>query len=71
MSELTRQEILQLFNESYLVGFSDSSHKAFYLYYCGLGIDPLELADMTTRHRFIHILEQASAPDQAKILRGT
>lgn len=77
MSKLTQQEILKLVNdyigvnEGYLVDFSYSSHKGFYPYYCGLNIDPLELANMTTRHRFIHILEQASAPDQAKILRGT
>lgn len=77
MSKLTRQEILKLVNGyigvdgGYLMDFSYSSHQEFYPYYCGLDIDPLELKDMTTRYRFIHILEQASILDQAKILRGT
>lgn len=77
MSRLTRQEILKLVNDyigvegGYLVDFSYSSHREFYPYYCGLNIDPLELKDMTTRQRYMHILEQASGPDQAKIVRGT
>lgn len=77
MSKLTSQEILKLVNDyigvdgGYLVDFSYSSHQEFYPYFCGLNINPLELKDLTTRQRFIQILEQASALEQAKILRGT
>lgn len=76
MSALTSQEIHRLVYDyigveaGYLVGFSYSSHQEFYPYYCGLDIDPLKLT-MTTRERFIHILQNASPIDQAKILRGT
>ncbi len=77
MSKLTKQEVFKLVNDyigvddGYLIDFSYSSHKEFYPYYCGLDIDPSQLKDMTTRYRFIYVLEQASVSDQAKILRGT
>jgi abortive infection Abi-like protein len=77
MSALTPQEIHRLVNDyigveaGYLNGFSYSKHQEFYPYYCGLDIDPLKLEGMTTKQRFIHILQNASPADQAKILRGT
>lgn len=77
LSGLTGREILRVVNDyvgvdsGYLVGFSYSSHQEFYPYYCGLNIDPLQLSDMTTRQRYLHILEHATPADQAKILRGT
>lgn len=76
MNMLTGQEILRVVNEyigvegGYLLDFTYSNHQEFYPYYCGLNIDPLKLENMTTRQRFIHILETVSPLEQAKILRG-
>lgn len=76
MSKVTRQEILKVVNDyigvegGYLVDFTYNNHQEFYPYYCGLNINPHELENMTTRQRFIAILENASPNDQAKILRG-
>lgn len=54
----------------YLADFTYRSHAEFYPYFCDLDINPLELEGMTTRERFLHILEQAKPSEQAKILRG-
>ncbi len=76
MAGLTRQEIYSVVydylgvEQGYLADFSYGTHKEFYPRYCGLDIDPLKLKDMTTRARFIQILEEATPEDQAKILRG-
>jgi hypothetical protein len=74
--ELTRPEIYSVVNDyigvenGYLCDFTYRSHAEFYPYYCDLDINPLELKDMSTRDRFIHILERATSEEQAKILRG-
>lgn len=73
---MTRPEIYSLVNDyigvdgGYLREFTYRTHQEFYPYYCDLDIDPLTLEGMTTRERFIHILEKAAPHDQAKILRG-
>jgi hypothetical protein len=73
---MTRPEIYGLVNDyvgvegGYLCDFTYRTHAEFYPYYCDLDINPLELEGMTTRERFIHILEKATPADQAKILRG-
>jgi hypothetical protein len=73
---MTRPEIYALVNDyiavdsGYLRDFTYRTHREFYPYYCDLDINPLELDGMTTRERFIHILEGAAPGDQAKILRG-
>lgn len=73
---LSRPEIYSIVNNyigvdgGYLCDFTYRSHAEFYPYFCDLDIDPLELDGMTTRERFIKILEEASPDDQAKILRG-
>ena len=54
----------------YLCDFSYRTHQEFYPLYCGLNIDPLTLSDLTTRERFIHILENANPQEQARILEG-
>jgi Abortive infection C-terminus/HEPN domain len=77
MKGMTKEEIYRVVNDyigveaGYLVGFSYASHQEFYPYFCGLDIDPLKLEGMTTRQRFMKILDEAEPLDQAKILRGT
>ncbi len=76
MKPLTRQEIYRVVydyigvSQGYLGDFSYRTHQEFYPRYCGLEIDPSKLEDMTTKERFIKILEEASPANQAKILRG-
>lgn len=76
MPGLTRQEIFKIVNDyigvqgGYLGDFSYRTHQEFYPSFCGLNIDPLKLEGLTTRGRFIKILEDATPTDQAKILRG-
>lgn len=73
---MTRPEIYSVVNnyigvdQGYLRDFTYRTHQEFYPYYCDLDIDPLTLDGMTTRERFVHILEKASPIEQAKILRG-
>jgi hypothetical protein len=73
---LSRPEIYSVVNDyigvegGYLSDFTYRSHAEFYPYYCDLDINPLELDGMTTRERFVHILERAKPSEQAKILRG-
>jgi hypothetical protein len=75
-NRMTRPEIYSLVNDyigvdgGYLKDFTYRTHQEFYPYFCDLDIDPLTLEGMTTRERFIHILEKAPPLDQAKILRG-
>jgi hypothetical protein len=76
MTRLTRPEIFNIVNNyigvsgGYLGDFSYKTHQEFYPLCCGLDIDPLKLEGLTTRERFIKILEDVSPIDQAKILRG-
>ncbi|HYK00671.1 MAG TPA: hypothetical protein VE974_02880 [Thermoanaerobaculia bacterium] len=62
-SGLTRPEIFSVVSGyigvdgGYLCDFTYSSHAEFYPYYCDLDINPLELEGMTTRNRFIKILD--------------
>lgn len=73
---LSRPEMYSVVNDyigvegGYLSDFTYRSHAEFYPYYCDLDVNPLELDGMTTRERFLHILERAKPSDQAKILRG-
>lgn len=56
----------------YLGYFSYSSHDSFYHLYCDLDIDVPSYRKLghTTRTAFIQILKDASARDQAKIIKG-
>jgi hypothetical protein len=74
MNKLTSVEVNSVV--SYIGGqgghlgdFSYATHAAFYPNYCGLDIDPDQLTG-TTRNRFIKILTDAPADQQAKILQG-
>lgn len=80
MAGLTNPEIMRLVTRyigvfegylgtSHFDRFSYGSHRDFYPQYCGLDIDPNQYQG-TTRERFIEVLQNASPPDQAKILRG-
>lgn len=58
---------------SYPFRFTYSSHQEFYPHYCGLDIDVAQYRREhggSTRELFLQILKDASAADQAKILRG-
>ena len=72
---LTRPEVFMITNSyigvdgGYLGDFSYRTHDEFYPYFCDLNISPSAI-EGTTRQRFLHILENANAIDQAKILKG-
>lgn len=74
-NSLTEKEMLRVVNRyigvngGYLGDFSYRTHKDFYPEYCDLDIDPTPL-EGTTRKRFTSILEAATCPNQASILRG-
>lgn len=76
MARLTRPEIYKVVNDyigvsgGYLGDFSYRSHAEFYPYYCDLDIDLEKYRPGTTREVFIHVLQDASGEDQAKILNG-
>jgi len=69
---LTRPEIYSIVNDyigvegGYLCDFTYASHAEFYPYYCDLNINPLELEGMTTRARFLFILERAISSRSGK-----
>lgn len=73
---LTKPEIFMITNsyigvkDGYLGDFSYRTHDDFYPDYCDLDIVPSALEGMTTRYRFMHILENADEKTQAKILKG-
>lgn len=74
---LRKPEIARVVNDyigvdgGYLSDFSYAKLDEFYPYYCELDIEPQKLyPQSTTRWRFQHILEQADASSQAKILKG-
>ncbi len=77
MHKLTRPEVYKVVNDyigvtpdGYLTGFSYRSHDEFYPYFCDLDIDVNAHRPGTTRTVFTHILQEANAEDQAKILKG-
>jgi hypothetical protein len=53
----------------YLGDFSYRTHEEFYPNYCNLDINPYEYYG-TTRERFIAILTEATASNQARIIQG-
>jgi Abortive infection C-terminus len=74
---LSRGEIIKIVNRyigvsgGYLGDFSYRTHSEFYAEFCDLDIDPFEqVADGTTRERFIAVLENQPPHNQAKIIRG-
>jgi hypothetical protein len=72
---LTRPEIFMITNsyigvsDGYLGDFSYRTHEEFYPYFCDINISPAAFVG-TTRQRFLTILENSDAPNQAKILKG-
>lgn len=74
MAKLGRMEINKVVSYigvdgGYLGDFSYRTHEEFYPNFCDLDIDPNEY-NGTTRLRFIAILTEANASNQAKIVKG-
>lgn len=55
--------------DGYLGDFSYASHAEFYAVYCDLDVDPNQYSG-TTRARFVSILTNLPAREQAMVLRG-
>lgn len=77
---MTDREVLRLVNDyigeegaGLLAGFTYASLAEFYPHHCGLRVDVggLRTAGMTMRKIFIHVLQEASRHEQARIIRGT
>ena len=75
MSGLSKREVITVVNRyigvtsGYLGDFSYRTHAEFYVEFCDLDINPLNV-EGTTRQRFITILERGDPFTQARILRG-
>ena len=69
---MTRPEIYSLVNDyigvdgGCLRDFTYRTHQEFYPYYCDVDIDPLTLAGLTARERFIHISKTQRHPTRRR-----
>lgn len=78
-SGMSKGEILRLVNDyigcesGHIGDFSYATLQEFYPHYCGIDVDTesLQSSGLTKRKIFIHILEQATSREQARVIRGT